>query len=846
MQQSRTVPLSDINPITRSRGDYREPPLSAVNSWFGRVGLRTKAITFSLFISIVPILGIGTVAYYLVNQSLTKEITRNKQANAVLLAGNINRFIQERYGDIQAIATYPRLTNPQSRRIASREEIEARLNSYKEAYKIYDSIAILDLNGNYLFHTSSKTIFDQNNKEFLQAVIKSKQPFISSAKDSIIDIATVVKDSVTNQPIYIVVASMPLTSLENILKVSQFNSDKYYLTDGKGNIFVARYRTALDKNIQQELPGLGKLQNKNIIETSVVSSTKGEKLVTYVPKQELIPEIEWNLFLTTNTEIAFATPKKLLLVFAIGMLITLIFVGTLAIIITNKIVLQIIVAAMTIRKITEGNLNTRISIKGEDELATLGVNINLIANQFQNLQHKQTFEFEQLNNFTNVLITIRQSLTSQGLFDTVVTEVQKFIGADRVFIYNCNPLINTLKPGKVIAESTVPGLQKFLEINIEDKIITKELMQVVGNDNTYIAADNIYEVDLNSGLVVLMEKLQAKAIVIIPIIASTIKDNQYFNFLIASYSWEPHLWQSSEINFLNQLAVQTGLILERINFIEVTSQIKETTFEVNNAINNNSASVSKLAVSTIKQVEEINSALDTVEQMRLSIKSVAKSTKQAAIVARAAYRTAEIGENAMDLTVENILSLKENIAEATKKIKSFGESSQQISRVVSLINQIALQTNLLAINAGIEVARAGDNNHGFAIVAEEVTALAARSAAVTSEIEAIIANIQLESSEVIKVMEVGNHQIVEGTRLVGDTKISLSQILDVSRQIDLLLQSISTETIAQVQTSKEVMNIMKDIANISEATRHSSHQSAISLQKTVDISHKLQNNLSNW
>ena len=842
MQESRTVPLSDINPITRSRDDYRESPLSTVNSWFGRVGLRTKAITFSLFISIIPILGIATVAYYLVNQSLTKEITRSKQANAVLLAGSINRFIQERYGDIQAIATNSTLTNPQSRRTVSREEIEARLNSYKEAYKIYDSIAILDLNGNYLFHTSGKTIFEKNNKEYLQAVIKSKQPFISPAKDSIIDIATVVKDSVTNQPIYIVVASMPLTSLEKILKVPQFSSDKYYLTDGTGNIFIARYRTALDKNIQQELPSLGRLQNGNIIEMSIVSSTKGEKLVTYVPRQKLLPEIEWNLFLTTNTEIAFATPKKLLLVFAIGMLITVILVGALAIIVTNKIVLQIIVAAMTIRKIAEGNLSTRISIKGEDELATLGLNINLIANQFQNLQHKQTFEFEQLKNFTNILITISQSLTSQDLFDAVVTELQQFLGADRVFIYN----FNTLKAGKVISESTVPGLQKFLEFNLEDKIITEELTQIISNNNTYIAADNIYDMDSNLGLVVLMEKLQAKAIFIIPIITPTIQDKQYFNFLIVSYSWEAHRWQSSEINFLNQLALQIRLILERINFIEFVSQIKETASEVNNAIANNSGSISKLAVSTIKQAEEINSALDAVEQMRLSIKSVAKSAKQAAIVARAAYRTAEIGENAMDLTVENILSLKESIAEATQKIKNFGESSQQISRVVSLINQIALQTNLLAINAGIEVARASDNNHGFAIVAEEVTALAAISAAATSEIEGIIANIQLETGEVIKVMELGNNQIVEGTRLVGDTKISLSQILDVSRQIDLLLQSISTETIAQVQTSKEVMNIMKDIANISETTSHSSHQSAISLQKTVDISQKLQSKIGNW
>jgi len=160
--------------------------------------------------------------------------------------------------------------------------------------------------------------------------------------------------------------------------------------------------------------------------------------------------------------------------------------------------------------------------------------------------------------------------------------------------------------------------------------------------------------------------------------------------------------------------------------------------------------------------------------------------------------------------------------------------------VVSLINQIAIQTNLLAINAGIEAARAGEEGQGFAVVAEEVGELAIRSAAATQEIEEIVGNIQRETSEVVQAMEIGTTQVVEGTRIVEEAKESLSQILDVSRQIDFLVQSISTATASQVETSQSVSQLMKDIAAVSQRTSDSSVQISQSLQQTVEISQQLQ------
>lgn len=276
------------------------------------------------------------------------------------------------------------------------------------------------------------------------------------------------------------------------------------------------------------------------------------------------------------------------------------------------------------------------------------------------------------------------------------------------------------------------------------------------------------------------------------------------------------------------------------NLRDIVTQVKQAATQVNQAIGSNEQAIHQLAEEALTQAAEINRTLDAVDQMTGSMKSVAENAQQAAVVANHAAQTATKSGEAMDLTVQNILCLRETVGDTAKKVKRLGESSQQISRVVSLINQIATQTNLLAINAGIEAARAGEEGQGFAVVAEEVGELAVRSAAATQEIEQIVENIQRETSEVVQAMEIGTTQVVQGTQIVEEAKQSLGEILNVSRQIDSLVQSISTATASQLQTSQSVSQLMQDIAAISQRTRDSSHSVSESLHQTVGISQQLQ------
>jgi twitching motility protein PilJ len=292
-------------------------------------------------------------------------------------------------------------------------------------------------------------------------------------------------------------------------------------------------------------------------------------------------------------------------------------------------------------------------------------------------------------------------------------------------------------------------------------------------------------------------------------------------------------------------AGEIGTVADFFNAIieslrQIVTKVKQSAEQVNLALGQNEQSVSLLAKEAIQQAEETTHVLDSIEQMNQSIYAVSESARQATEVARQAATTTEAGRVAMDLTTQNILNLRETVGETAKKVKRLGESSQQISRVVSMINQIAIQTNVLAINAGIEAARAGEEGQGFAVITEEVRELAVRSATATQEIEKIVANIQRETSLVVNAMEQSTTQVVEGTEFVENAKQSLDQIFEVSHQIDQLVQSISVATIAQVETSGVIANLMKDMAQTSERTSESSREVSVAIQQTAAIAQELQ------
>jgi twitching motility protein PilJ len=293
-------------------------------------------------------------------------------------------------------------------------------------------------------------------------------------------------------------------------------------------------------------------------------------------------------------------------------------------------------------------------------------------------------------------------------------------------------------------------------------------------------------------------------------------------------------------------AVADSFNLTIQNLREIVNQVKIAARQVNESSRENEAFARSLSSDALRQAEELSVTLNSVQMMTESIQRVAESAREADQVAKLASETAIKGGDAVERTVAGILDIRETVAETTRKVKRLGESSQEISKIVGLISQIASRTNLLALNASIEAARAGDAGRGFAIVADEVRQLADRAAKASKEIEQIVLQIQSETSNVQQAMEVGTQQVIDGTKRAEQARQSLADIIQVSHRIETLVLSITEDTVKQTETSRTVSQVMQSVELTAQETSQESQRVSASLQNLVGVARSLQDSVERF
>ncbi|MBW4679391.1 MAG: HAMP domain-containing protein [Microcoleus vaginatus WJT46-NPBG5] len=286
-------------------------------------------------------------------------------------------------------------------------------------------------------------------------------------------------------------------------------------------------------------------------------------------------------------------------------------------------------------------------------------------------------------------------------------------------------------------------------------------------------------------------------------------------------------------------AVADSFNLTIQNLREIVLQVKLAARQVTKGSADSETFARSLSSDALRQAEELAATLNSVQVMTDAIQRVAESAREAEEVARTASTTALKGGEAVEQTVAGILEIRETVAETTRKVKRLAESSQEISKIVALISTIASRTNLLALNASIEAARAGEAGRGFAIVADEVRQLADRSAKALKEIEQIVMQIQSETGSVMTAMEEGTQQVIEGTRLAEQAKRALEDIIQISNRIDVLVRSITADTVEQTETSRAVAQVMQDVELTAQETSQEAQRVSGALQNLVGVARDL-------
>ena len=286
-------------------------------------------------------------------------------------------------------------------------------------------------------------------------------------------------------------------------------------------------------------------------------------------------------------------------------------------------------------------------------------------------------------------------------------------------------------------------------------------------------------------------------------------------------------------------AVADAFNLTIQNLREIVSQVKQAAKQVNRNSTDSESFARNNSSDALRMAEELAVTLNSVQLMTESIQRVAESAREAEEVAHSSSLTALKGGESVERTVAGILQIRETVSETARKVKRLAEASQEISKIVAVISQIASRTNLLALNASIQAARAGDAGRGFAIVADEVRQLADRSAKSLKEIEQIVLQIQSETGSVMTAMEEGIQQVIDVTDKSEQSKRALEDIIEVSNRINTLVRSITADTVRQQENSSAVAQVMQSIELTAQETSQESQRVAGSLQSLVSISRDL-------
>src|SRR3954447_8648709 len=255
---------------------------------------------------------------------------------------------------------------------------------------------------------------------------------------------------------------------------------------------------------------------------------------------------------------------------------------------------------------------------------------------------------------------------------------------------------------------------------------------------------------------------------------------------------------------------------------------------------------SQLLQAAQKQATEIQGTGQSVAEMTVSMHQVSKSASDSASVAKTSLAAAEKGSEAVQNAIRGMNDIREQIQETSKRIKRLGESSQEIGEIVQLISDITEQTNVLALNAAIQAASAGEAGRGFTVVAEEVQRLAERSAEATKHISAIVKSIQRDTQDAVEAMERSTQGVVQGTKTADEADQALREIGQVSNRLAELIGSISNATQQQAESATKVAANMRSILAITQQTSEGTKQTAASAAKLTALADGLRNSVSGF
>jgi twitching motility protein PilJ len=316
--------------------------------------------------------------------------------------------------------------------------------------------------------------------------------------------------------------------------------------------------------------------------------------------------------------------------------------------------------------------------------------------------------------------------------------------------------------------------------------------------------------------------------------------NQVIGLLsVVSTAAEGDLTAQAEVTADALGSVADAFNLMIVGLTSLVTQASNVAVEVQRSTSEILQSSDRMRMGASQQAVQIRNASDAVNAMSLTTQRMAENAEAATQTSVKATQAAVKGGSAVAETIKGMQRIRATVQSTGKKIKGLGERSLEIGAIIEVINEIATQTNLLALNAAIEAARAGEQGRGFAVVADEVRKLAERAARSTKDITGLIKGIQVETSEAVTVMEEGTREVEEGTKLADQAGAALREIEQIVKQTASLMTDITRAAGDQVKSTEGVVQTMSNISRLTQETTQGVQDTVSTISKLADLTTRL-------
>ncbi|MCA6557008.1 MAG: hypothetical protein IM583_10345 [Pseudanabaena sp. M114S2SP2A07QC] len=783
---------------------------------FSSVG--QKITLWGALVATIPAIALGVVAYQVGDGLLLSKVKQAQQSEAIALANVTRNFLKQQLNDVEVLqklfvsneigqntllklpttssndkAANPLSSLPIAQQRQYKQQLTNRLNLYSQAYPNYNSIALFSTNGELIAQSSTSKTLQTLNTNILRKALATDTVFFGNPvveKDGVyLYVARSIKSSVSQKVNMILQVEIPVKNLENDLTIANkdANGNKdFYVIDSSNKYITSSQIVKVGEDASTSFAGLQDLRtSKSSGIGDTVRLDRSGKLVAYatVPDMKTYDMLTWDVLTTIDKTKAITGNQSLLLVIGIGIAATPLLVATIAYALSRKLSSRLKDIRAALRDIRQGTATL--------SLGSLSVEGNDELSDISLSINKMSEQFQTMMQ--------KQEQEKQNLQLQVV----------KLF----NVLAKLAREEKHEAKDTDFSDENILRLG---KKVRSEIVQRHAEVESYRQQKE----DLQDHLMQMLKDVQALA------------DG---DLTVSTQSVDGSL-PNVDMFFDD---VIRGLQ-------NIVGQVKSSANQVNFSLGQNEQAIANLANVSQRQVDIVTRSLSTMKMTKLSVTKIVNNSHQVLQSSQRVVEKLSDSDRSIDAVMSKVGELQNVVATTAKRVKNLGVVSQKIAKAISSINEIAIKTNFLAINASLEASRSNDANSGFVMIAEEVGELAARSVTATKEVEVLLRNIQIETKAVMSSVESGSNQLLESNTLAIAAKDSLQQIAQISQQIDGLMIAISEATTSQAQTTEGVANLMNDISHMARRTLASSSEASKLIKATRGYSEELQQSLAHF